>query len=197
MLFLRGSVVSGVSRRCPDGRTVQVSSGAYGQKTVPVDFFMTPTTHIASSCLLTTVMVHSGAGEAVVLAVLSIGSLVLHFLLDCIPHGFITTPWTIFKKFVPTVIELVPGPLILAAAILIFGHPLLFLLAAAFSLIPDICSTLVWKHTRVADMYLLRALHRLHRLVHWFEIDNPDGSVSHLFSNRPLLIVEVCCVVLC
>lgn len=69
------------------------------------------------------------------LAVLSIGSLALHFLLDCIPHGFITTPWTIFKKFVPTVIELVPGSLIIAAAILVFGHPLLFLLAAAFSLI--------------------------------------------------------------
>jgi len=45
-------------------------------------------------------------------------------------------------------------------------------------------------------MYPLRALHRFHRLVHWFEIDNPDGSVSYLFSNRPLLIVEVCCVVL-
>jgi hypothetical protein len=194
--FLGGSVVSGVSRRCPDGRTEQVSSGTCGQKTAPAYFFMTPTTHIASSCLLTTVMVHSGAGEAVVLAVLSIGSLALHFLLDCIPHGFITTPWTIFKKFTPTAIELIPGPLILAAAILIFGHPWFFLLAAAFSLLPDICSTLVWKRTRVADMYPLRALHRLHRLVHWFEIDNPDGSVSHLFSNWPLLAVEACLLVL-
>jgi len=131
-----------------------------------------------------------------VLAVLSIGSLALHFILDSIPHGFITTPWTIFKKFVPTVIELVPGPLIIAAAILVFGHPLLFLLAAAFSLIPDICSTLVWKHNRVAAMYPLRALHRLHRLVHWFEIDNPDGSVSHIFPNGPLLAVEGCLLVL-
>jgi hypothetical protein len=157
---------------------------------------MTPTTHIASSCLLTTIMMRSGAGDAVVLTVLSVGSLALHFLLDCIPHGFIATPWTIFKKFKPTVIELVPGPLILAAAILIFGHPWLFLLAAAFSLLPDICSTLVWKDKRFAGIYPLRIVHRLHRLVHWFETDNPDGSVSHLFSNGPLLVFEACCVVL-
>ena len=157
---------------------------------------MTPTTHIASSCLLTTVMLNSGAGEAVVFAVLSIGSLALHFLLDCIPHGFIATPWTIFKKFTPTVIELVPGPLILAAAILVFGHPLFFLLATAFSLFPDICTTLVWKYKRLADMYPLSVLHRLHRWVHWFEKDNPDGSVTFLFRNQPLLVMEGCSVVL-
>ena len=157
---------------------------------------MTPTTHIASSCLLTTAMLHSGAGEAAVLVVLSLGSLALHFLLDCIPHGFITTPWTIFKKFLPTAVELAPGPLILAASILVFGHPLLFVLAAGFSLIPDICSTLVWKHNRAAGAYPVRALHRLHRLVHWFETDHPDGSVTHLFPNGPLLALEACCVVL-
>ena len=157
---------------------------------------MTPTTHIASSCLLTNVMVSSGAGETIVLAVLSFGSLALHFILDCIPHGFISTPWTIFKKIVPTAIELVPGPLILAAAILVFGHPVLFLLAAAFSLLPDICTTLVCKYKRLADIYPLRVLHRFHRWVHWFETDNPDGSVTFIFRNKPLLVIEGCSVVL-
>jgi hypothetical protein len=155
---------------------------------------MTPTTHIASSCLLTAVMVNSGAGETTVFAVLSLGPLALHFLLDCIPHGFITTPWTLFKKIIPTLTELLPGPLILAASILVFGHPILFLLAAASSLLPDICSTLVWRHNRFAEMLPLRIVHRLHRLVHWFETDHPDGSVSHLFPNRPLLAVETCCL---
>lgn len=157
---------------------------------------MTPTTHIASSCLLTTAMLHSGAGEAAVFVVLSLGSLALHFLLDCIPHGFITTPWTIFKKFMPTALELAPGPLILAASILVFGHPVFFLLAAGFSLIPDFCSTLVWNQSPAAGAYPVRALHRLHRLVHWFETDHPDGSVTHMFPNGPLLALEACCVVL-
>lgn len=158
---------------------------------------MTPTTHIASSCLLTTVMLRSGAGEAAMLAVLSIGSLALHFVLDCVPHGFITAPWSIFKKLVPTLAELVPGPLILLAAILIFGHPLLFILAAFCSLIPDICSVLVWKYnTRTGSLYPLRVLHLLHRLVHWFEKDHPNGSVTHRFANGPLLAAEACFVIL-
>jgi hypothetical protein len=151
---------------------------------------MTPTTHIASACLLTAGMLKSGAGPGTMLAVLSIGSLVLHFALDCIPHGFITTPWTIFKKFGPTAAELVPGPLILAGSIFAFGHPFLFLIAAFFSLIPDACSTLVWNHSPGSTLYPVRALHRLHRKAHWFETDHPDGTVTHMFANRPLLAVE-------
>ncbi len=153
---------------------------------------MTPTTHIASACLLTSVMLYSEAGAATTLAVVTLGSLALHFALDCIPHGFITTPWTIFTKFGPTAAELVPGPLILAGSIFAFGHPFLFLLAVVFSLIPDVCSTLVWKRSRFAHLYPVRVLHRLHRFVHWFEIDHPDGSVTHMFANRPLLTVEAC-----
>jgi hypothetical protein len=126
----------------------------------------------------------------------SIGSLALHFALDCIPHGFITTPWTIFKKFGPTAVELVPGPLILAGSILAFGHPFLFLTAAAFSLLPDLCSTLVWKHAMGSALLPVRALHRLHRSVHWFETDHPDGSVTHMFANTPLLAAEACCAAL-
>ena len=130
------------------------------------------------------------------LAVLSIGSLALHFVLDCIPHGFITAPWSIFKKLVPTLAELVPGPLILLAAILVFGHPLLFMLAAACSLIPDVCTTLVWKEPRIVGLFPMGFLHRLHRKVHWFETDNPDGSVTHRFANGSLLAAEACFVIL-
>jgi len=126
---------------------------------------------------------------------LTIGSLALHFAFDCIPHGFITTPWTIFKKFLPTAVELVPGPLILAGSVAAFGHPFLFLLAAGFSLLPDLCSTLVWKQGRGSNFYPVRALHRLHRKVHWFETDHPDGSVTHRFANRPLLVREACLLV--
>ena len=153
---------------------------------------MTPTTHIVSACLLTTVVLHSGAGEKTTLSVLTIGSLALHFLLDLVPHGFITTPWTIFKKCVPTAVELIPGPLILSGAILAFGHPAFFLVASAFSLLPDLCSTLVWKHGIGSRLYPVRVLHRLHRKVHWFETDHPDGSVTHMFPNRPLLVAEAC-----
>jgi len=157
---------------------------------------MTPTTHIASACLLTAGMLHAGAGAGTTFAVLTLGSLALHFLLDCIPHGFITTPWTICKKFGATAAELIPGPLILAGAILAFGHPFLFLLAAGFSLLPDICSTLVWKRGMGSALPPVRALHRLHRNVHWFETDHPDGSVTHMFPNKPLLAAEACCAAL-
>jgi hypothetical protein len=157
---------------------------------------MTPTTHIASACLLTAGMLHSGAGAPEAIAVLSIGSLALHLALDCIPHGFITTPWTIFKKIGPTAAELIPGPLILAGSVLAFGHASYFLLAAAFGLLPDLCSTLVWKQSRAAALRPVRALHRLHRKVHWFETDHPDGSVTRMFPNRPLLAAEACCAVL-
>jgi hypothetical protein len=157
---------------------------------------MTPTTHILSACVLTAGLLHFGAGPAALFAAVSIGSLALHFALDCIPHGFITTPWTIFKKFGPTAAELVPGPLILAGSILAFGHPFFFLTAAAFSLLPDLCSTLVWKRATGSALLPVRALHRLHRSVHWFETDHSDGSVTHMFANKPLLAGEAFCAML-
>jgi hypothetical protein len=36
---------------------------------------------------------------------------------------------------------------------------------------------------------------RLHCKVHWFETDHPDGTVSYLFPNRPMLVLEYVLVI--
>jgi len=153
---------------------------------------MLPTTHIAASCLLTACAVTSNTDRVPTLLVLTAGSLLLHFAMDLVPHGFITTPLTIFKKFLPTVAELLPGPLILFFSILMFGNPLLFLIACCCGLLPDLCTTLLWNNPqRYEKIRMVRVVHALHRRMHWFETDHPDGSVSHRFANRPLLLFEM------
>jgi hypothetical protein len=152
---------------------------------------MTTTTHISASCVIAALAIKSGLGPVEKLLVVAAASLVSHYLIDLIPHGFIAVPSTIFKKFIPTVFELAPGPVILLIATATFGSPFLFLWAAGFSIIPDVVTTLAWKgHDQVLKVPGLSLIHRLHRKVHWFETDHPDGTVSYLFSNRPMLAVE-------
>lgn len=152
---------------------------------------MMPTTHIAASCLLTVCTVNSGLASIPSLAVLTGGSLLLHYGLDTIPHGYVATPQTLFKKAVPTIIEMVPGPLIFIASVMLFGHPFLFALAAFFGLLPDMIIMLYHSKPGLADKIPLAVfLHRLHRRVHWFEIDHDDGSCTFLFPKNPMLVCE-------
>jgi hypothetical protein len=152
---------------------------------------MTTTTHISSACIITVIAVKSGIDTAEKFLIVACASFVAHLMLDIIPHGFIAAPHTIFKKILPTLLELGPGPVILVFAIYVFGNPLLFLWAAGFSILPDIASTLIWKNQeRFCTIPGFALIHRIHRTVHWFEIDNPDGTVSYLFPSRPLLAVE-------
>ena len=118
-------------------------------------------------------------------------SLASHFIIDLIPHGFIAHPNTIFKKFIPTFFELAPALVIMLFAMAAFGSPLLFLWAVGFSIIPDVVTILIWKgNDQVAKVPGLSLIHSLHREVHWFETENPDGTVTYLFPNRPMLALE-------
>ena len=151
---------------------------------------MTTTTHITASCLITALAIKSGLGPVAKLLVVAAASLASHFIIDLIPHGFIAVPNTIFKKFIPTFFELAPGPVILLLAMATFGSPFLFLWSAGFSIIPDVVTT-TWKgNDRIVKVPGLSLIHRLHRKVHWFETDHPDGTVSYLFPNRPMLALE-------
>ena len=152
---------------------------------------MIVTTHIAAPCLLTVCTIQSGADDVPKLLAVTGGSLVLHLILDIVPHGFIATPDTIFRKIAPTVIELIPGPLILIASIVFFGNPILFLTASFFGLIPDLCTVLFcWSRESAVKLPFVLLIHRLHRKVHWFETEHPDGSVSTFFPNNMLLALE-------
>jgi hypothetical protein len=156
---------------------------------------MTPTTHIATACLLTTLVVKSGTEGLPALLVVTGGSLLLHLASDMIPHGYIATSHTIFRKIVPTVIEIFPGPLILLASIWLMGNPVLFIIAAFFGLLPDFATTLYCRdREKAAKIPLVLPLHRLHRKIHWFETELSDGEISFLFPNRPLLAFEAVCV---
>jgi hypothetical protein len=152
---------------------------------------MTTTTHISAACVIAALAVKSGLESMEKLLVVAAAALVSHFVIDLIPHGFIAHPDTIFKKFLPTLLELAPGPVILMLSIAVFGSPLLFIWAAGFSILPDIVSTLIWKkNRRILKIPGPALIHLLHRRVHWFETDHPDGTVSYLFPNRPMLAVE-------
>ncbi|MFH2000232.1 MAG: hypothetical protein ABIK28_11160 [Planctomycetota bacterium] len=152
---------------------------------------MTITTHIAASCLITVFTLSSGLGLTEKVLILTVGSSLLHFALDLFPHGFIATPVTIFKKPIPTIVELFPGPLILFLTITVFGHAIWFLVASGFGLIPDILTTFLLRFERLAEKVpLLTFFHKLHRKVHWFETDMPDGKIILHLPNYPLLAVE-------
>ena len=152
---------------------------------------MTTTTHITASCLITVLAIKSGLDSIEKLLVVALASFVAHLIIDLIPHGFIADPSTIFKKIMPTLLELAPGPVILLLAIAAFGNPILFCWSAAFGILPDIVTTLVWKNRGlVSQLPGVSAINRLHRKVHWFETDHPDGTVSYRFPNRPMLALE-------
>jgi hypothetical protein len=57
--------------------------------------------------------------------------------------------------------------------------------------LPDIITTLYYtrKHL-VFSVPPLLYLHKLHRKVHWFETEHPDGTCSYRYPNLPLLAAE-------
>ena len=161
---------------------------------------MTATTHITVSCLITTLTVQTASGELQRYAIVTGVSLLSHFILDLLPHGFIAKPNTLFRKLWPTLLELLPGPIILLGAISLFGNGMLFLSAAFFSVLPDIITTLYYQRKHlISSVAPLLYLHILHRKVHWFETEHPDGSCSYRYPILPLLAGEalfMCCVLL-
>jgi hypothetical protein len=152
---------------------------------------MTTTTHIAVSCSITVCIIPSSIDDSLKAVIVSAGALCAHFLLDALPHGFIAKPTTIFKETLPTLAELVPGPLILIMVIWLFDNALLFILAASFGILPDVISTMYYKNKkRLLSIPLLPYIHTIHRRVHWFETEYPDGSCSSQFPNTVLLVGE-------
>ena len=125
---------------------------------------MTATTHITVSCLITTLTVQTASSDLQLFAIVTGVSLLSHFILDLLPHGFIAKPTTLFRKLWPTLLELLPGPLILVAAISLFGNGIFFLSAAFFSVLPDIITTLYYKRKQlVSSVALLHIFPSVHR----------------------------------
>ena len=152
---------------------------------------MTTTTHIAASCLITAFTIQSGMDTVQKAVVVTAGSLLAHLILDIVPHGFIATPSTIFKKVLPTITELLPGPLIMIIAIWFFNNAFLFLIASFSGILPDIITTLFYKNKKLLlNISPILAIHKIHRKVHWFEIEHADGTVSYRFPNTPILALE-------
>jgi hypothetical protein len=158
---------------------------------------MTTTTHIAASCFITVLIIPSPIDDLHKAVIVSAGALFAHFVLDALPHGFIAKPSTLFKETLPTLAELVPGPLLLIAAVWLFDNGLLFVLASSFGILPDVITTVYYKKKRMVSIPLLPYIHTLHRRVHWFETQHPDGSFSCRFPNKVLLAGEAlftCCI---
>ena len=152
---------------------------------------MTSTTHVATSCLITVISIQSCTNNVQTILVVTGGSLLAHLILDVFPHGYIATPSTLFKKIVPTVLELVPGPIILIVSIWLFEHAFLFLIAALFGILPDIITVLFYKRKeRISRIPPILFIHNIHRNVHWFETENADGTVSFPLPNAILLSFE-------
>ena len=152
---------------------------------------MTTTTHVAVSCLITASTIQSGIDTVQKVVAVTAGSLLAHLILDIVPHGFIATPSTIFKKVIPTLTELIPGPFILISAIWYFDNALLFLVASFFGILPDILTTLFYKNKKLLlNISLFLVIHKVHRKIHWFETEHADGTVSFPMPNIFLLAFE-------
>jgi hypothetical protein len=158
---------------------------------------MTPTTHVASSCLIAVVTLQSGLDNVQKIVTVAGSSLLLHLILDILPHGYISTPATIFKKVVPTIVEMLPPPLILIVAIWFFDSAFLFLTASFFGILPDIITMLFYKRREmIVRIPYIVFIHKIHRKVHWFETEHSDGTVSFLFPNVFLLVCEAFFIVI-
>lgn len=158
---------------------------------------MTTTTHIAVSCFITSLIIPSPVGDSHKAVIVSAGALCAHFLLDAFPHGLIAKPATLFKEILPTLAELVPGPLILIAAVWRFENALVFIAAASFGILPDVITTLYYRKKGMLFIPLFSYIHTLHRRVHWFENEHPDGTCSCPFPATLLLAGEAlftCCI---
>lgn len=152
---------------------------------------MLPTTHIAASCLIAAGIDGAGLGTGWSWGLAVAGGFSAHLALDLVPHGFIATPDTMFRKFWPTVAEIVPALAVLGWGLLRFGSPLLCLVTVAAGLAPDVVTGLRAKCPGLVDSWApVRAVHVLHRSVHWFEKDLPDGTVQFRFPPVPLLAIE-------
>jgi hypothetical protein len=158
---------------------------------------MTTTTHIAVSCSITVLIIPFTINDFLKAVLVSAGALCAHFILDALPHGFIAKPTTIFKEALPTLAELVPGPLILITAVWLFDHTVLFLLAASFGILPDVITTVYYKKKSILFFPLFPYMHTIHRKMHWFETEHPDGTYSCRCPNKVLLVCEAlftCCI---
>jgi hypothetical protein len=159
---------------------------------------MTTTTHVAVSCFITVLIIPSPIDAIHKAVIVSAGALFAHLLLDALPHGFIVKPTTLFEEIIPTLTELVPGPLILIAAVWFFDNALLFCSASCFGVLPDVITTLYYKKKEIIlSIPLFSYIHTIHRTVHWFETEHPDGSFSYRFPNTILLACEAlftCCI---
>lgn len=121
----------------------------------------------------------------------SAGAFSAHLLLDTIPHGFIARPATLFKETLPTLAELLPGLLILIFSVWLFDNALLFCIASSCGILPDVITTLYYKKKKIiVAIPLLPFIHTLHRRVHWFESEPPEGSFASRFPNGLLLVCE-------
>lgn len=158
---------------------------------------MTTTTHTAVSCFITALIIPSPIDDSHKAVIVSAGALFSHFLLDALPHGFIAKPTTLFKETLPTLAELVPGPLILIAAVCLFDNALLFIAASSFGILPDVITTVYYKKKHMVAIPLFSYIHTLHRRVHWFETEHADGMFSCRIPTALLLAGEAlftCCL---
>lgn len=152
---------------------------------------MLPTTHIAVSCLIAAGIDAAALGPGWSCGLAVAGGFSAHLALDLVPHGFIATPDTMFRKFWPTVAEIVPALAVLGWGLLRAAPPVLCMVTVAAGLAPDVVTALRAKRSGLVDGWApARAVHVLHRRVHWFEKDLPDGTVQFRFRPVPLLAFE-------
>jgi len=152
---------------------------------------VTTGTHVAASCLIAVCAMRSGLRPWAQAFAASAAALLAHLVLDMIPHGFVATPKTMFKKMMPTLAELLPAAIIVGTALAFSCQRLLFLAASFFGILPDIVSVLFYKRSGlISGSSPLLAIHRLHRTAHWFEDEQADGTVINRFHAAPLLSIE-------
>jgi hypothetical protein len=157
---------------------------------------MTSTTHVTASCVITATAIQWDISDLQKFILVTLAAFIAHFIFDIAPHGYIATPHTLFKKILPTTVELFPGPLILLGSNVLFGNPFLFMSASLCGVLPDIVTVLFYKQKEmISSAPPLRMVHSAHRKIHWFETEHPDGTVTFPFPNGILLTLELLLII--
>jgi len=159
--------------------------------------------HVAAACLIATSaeeIYKNAEGTSLVTLYSSVIAinLLLHYILDIVPHGHTVNPFDMGDDLRFLYLELGISAGIIASIMIISDHPLLILSASLASLLPDYVSGSLARLRLPKPIYLLLfQIQRFHFFIHWFEQKDKKGKRIVPFPSKLELILQGGFVLLC
>jgi hypothetical protein len=159
--------------------------------------------HIAAACLVAVsaeeLYISSEHNSIITLyASVILINLVIHYILDIVPHGHTVNPFDMGDKLGGLYIELAVSAVIVLMTIFLTDFPVLVIISSVSSLIPDCVSTSLAKLNLPSPIKkILTNIQRFHFYIHWFEKRDEKGKRIVPLPSKFELILQGIFVILC